>query len=109
MSGAVNFKHKSRTNPAMTNYDKNMRAIQNIEAKLTGKQNMQGAEDMGQLKALTETIKPATSQTSQTTAGLTLMCKELHSLRIVTSKAVVEKLSFFLQERRRFETFRSYC
>ena len=35
MSGAIDFKQKSRTNPTMTDYDKNMRAIQDLEAKLT--------------------------------------------------------------------------
>ena len=49
---------------------------------------MQGAEDMRQLKALTETIKPATSQTNQTTTDLTSMRTELHSLRIATSNVL---------------------
>ena len=32
VTGALEFKHKSRTNPTMTAYDKNMRAIQTLKA-----------------------------------------------------------------------------
>ena len=61
VSVAVNFKHKSRTNPTITGYDKNIRAIQDLEAKQTGTPNVRGAEDLRQLQAFTETIKPAAS------------------------------------------------
>lgn len=72
----------------MTDYDKNMRAIQTLKAQLTGQQNMCGAEDIRQLQDLTETITPATRHTNRTTADLTSMQTELHNLRIATSDAM---------------------
>ena len=37
VSGAVEFKHKSRTNPHLTHHDNVMRAYQDLLAKVTGK------------------------------------------------------------------------
>ena len=39
VSGAVEFKHKSRTNPQLTHDDKIMQAYQDLQAKVTGKPN----------------------------------------------------------------------
>ena len=69
----------------MTGYEKNMRAIQDFEAKHTGKPNMRGAEDMRQLKVLAKTITHAVCQNDQTTDDFTSICEEIHHLSIAAS------------------------
>ena len=62
VSGAVKFKHKSRTNPSLTGKDKLMRAYQDLESKMTGKPNARGAENLRQLRAFTDTIEDLLGQ-----------------------------------------------
>ena len=58
VSGAVTFKHKSRTNPQLSSHDKIMRAYQELHDKITGKSTRRGAEDTRQLRALVDAITP---------------------------------------------------
>ena len=86
VTGALDFKHKSRTNPTMNAYDKNMRAIQTLKAQLTGQQNVQGAEDIRQLQALTESITTAPDHNTLSNTELTSIKMELQHLKLIVHK-----------------------
>ena len=85
MSGAVKFKHKSRTNPQLTHEDKLMRAYQDLQAKLTGKPETRGAEDFKQLRALVDTMVP-----DKVDAELLQLRKEVATLRAIVAPRVQE-------------------